>query len=64
LRWFWRWRRASDGVAVMTGPAVDLVAMGIFGLLATVSVARSEWLGTCVWGGLTLLIADKLTGVL
>ncbi len=48
----------------MAGPAADLVAMGIFGLLTTVSLTRSEWLGTCVWGGLTLLIAEKVTGVL
>ncbi len=48
----------------MVEQAAELVAMGIFGLLTTVCLTRSEWLGTSVWGGLTLLIAEKVTGVL
>ena len=46
---------------MLVSPWVLLGVLALLILGATVAMARSDWLGTCVWGGLALALVDKLT---
>jgi hypothetical protein len=47
----------------MVAPWVSLSVLALLMLGATVAMARSDWLGVTVWGGLALMLVEKIVGV-